>query len=347
MGRITLVIAAVILGGGFVVRRLARSASCRKAGAMCVCRWYDHPVPLSDLRGQERAIAFLQRVLTGKRVHHAFLFVRPAAEAQTVRDIATAFAQALTCRVSAAGCGQCADCERVAKNLHPDVLRLARDPASAGREIRVEPLRDLCAALQLAATTGRYKVAIVEDADLLNPSAQNALLRTLEEPPPRTLLILCTAAEDRLLPTIRSRCLRVPFGIGEVQAAGEDSERRRALWQDLGELVRRRGTAQAVIGAIAFAERFGEDRERALEAAGEVAFWLRDLLRFLATGEAGDGLLVKSAEPGGLNDLRARIQPADVLDGFDAVEDVSLALQTNGSARLQLESLALRLGDAA
>jgi DNA polymerase-3 subunit delta' len=278
-------------------------------------------------------------------VHHAFLFARPAAEAQTVRDVATAFAQALTCRVAALGCGQCADCERVAKGLHPDVLKLARDPASAGREIRVEPLRDLCAALQLAATTGRYKVAVIEDADLLNPSAQNALLRTLEEPPPRTVLILCTAAEDRLLPTIRSRCLRVPFETTETQAQGEAPERRRALWQELGDLVRRRGTAQAAINAVALAERFGEDRERALEAAGEVAFWLRDLLRFLATGEATDRLLVK--EPSALDELRARIQPADVLDGFDAVEDVSLALQTNGSARLQLESLALRLGDAA
>jgi DNA polymerase III subunit delta' len=304
-------------------------------------------VPLSDLRGQDHAIAFLNKVLSGGRVHHAFLFSgEPGAGTQ---EAATAFAQALTCQVNPLGCGTCDDCERVRKGLHPDVLRLARDPASAGREIRVEPLRDLCAALQLAASAGGYKVAIIDDADQLNPSSQNALLKTLEEPPPRTVLVLTTALEDRLLPTVRSRCLRVAFGPASpgLTGDGRDPQRREELVRDMLELYQHRGTPEATVSALSFAEHFGADRDGALQTTGEVALWLRDLLRFLCTGEGGSGLLPSGAKPADLSQLASRVHPVDVLDGFDALEEAVLALQSNGAARLQLEALGLKLGKAA
>jgi hypothetical protein len=84
-----------------------------------------------------------------------------------------------------------------------------------------------------------------------------------------------------------------------------------------------------------------------LDAAGEVALWLRDLLRFLSTGEGGDGLLPQGEKPAALIGLTERLQPTEVLDGIDALEETVIALQGNGAARLQLEALALKLGDAA
>ena len=307
-------------------------------------------MPLSDLRGQDRAVAFLNKLLTGHRVHHALLFAEgPSGEPGAVaRQAALGLAQALTCAVSPLGCGRCDSCERILKGLHPDVLRLARDPASAGREIRVEPLRDLCAALQLAASAGGYKVGIIEEADQLNPSAQNALLKTLEEPPPRTVLILATANEDKLLPTVRSRCLRVVFA---AQAPGAftapDAERHAELVQEVAALFRQRGSPEAAIGALSFAERFGEDREQALQTTGDLAFWLRDLLRYLSTGEGGGNLLPAGETEAGLAQLTANLGPSEVLDGFDALEETVVALQGNGAARLQLEALALKLGSLA
>jgi DNA polymerase III subunit delta' len=299
-------------------------------------------VPLNDLRGQDRAVALLKKLLTAGRVHHAYLFSGPAGSGQ--REAALAFAQALNCPVDPLGCGRCPRCERIAHGSDPDVIALVRDPESAGREIRVEPVRQVCAALQLAASEGPYKIAIVEDADLLNASAQNALLKTLEEPPPKTVLILLDDGEERLLPTVRSRCLRIPFAPQEAGAS--NPLQRDQIVEDVLELLSKRGTPSAGLTALAFAERFSDDREAAMLAAGEVAAVLRDLLRVMSVA----GTEVPSVNPDRLTRLRevaSHLAPSDLLDGLQALEEAIVALQSNGAARLQLEAAALKLGRAA
>ena len=126
--------------------------------------------------------------------------------------LATWAAQLVLCRQNSAQapCGACTGCRRVWAQQHPDLtwLRTAED----SQQIRIEQVRDLAADLALTSHAGGYKVGIVTPAEALNRFAANALLKTLEEPPPRTLLVLVTTQPSRLPPTVLSRCQRLRVG---------------------------------------------------------------------------------------------------------------------------------------
>ncbi|MBV8974151.1 MAG: DNA polymerase III subunit delta' [Sinobacteraceae bacterium] len=108
---------------------------------------------------------------------------------------------------SAAPCGACGGCRRVAAATHPDVTWLR--PQEDSRQVRIEQVRELSAELALTSHAGGHKVGIISPADALNRFAANALLKTLEEPPARTLLILVASEPSRLPPTVLSRCQRI------------------------------------------------------------------------------------------------------------------------------------------
>ncbi|HEY7054893.1 MAG TPA: DNA polymerase III subunit, partial [Vicinamibacterales bacterium] len=133
------------------------------------------------------------------------------------RSTAVALAQVLNCERPAAygdapgiaACGECSACRRIARGVHADVLVL--EPGETGT-IKVDQVRDAIERAAYRPFEGRRRVVIVDEADALLPEAQNALLKTLEEPPPASLFVLVTARPDVLLPTVRSRCHRLRFG---------------------------------------------------------------------------------------------------------------------------------------
>jgi DNA polymerase-3 subunit delta' len=114
---------------------------------------------------------------------------------------------ALCQRADQAPCGECRACRRALAWQHPDLIRVS--PLEDSRQIRIEQLRDLAAELALTSHAGGYKVGVLDPADSMNRFAANALLKTLEEPPPRTLLVLVASQPSRLPPTVLSRCLRL------------------------------------------------------------------------------------------------------------------------------------------
>jgi DNA polymerase III subunit delta' len=118
-----------------------------------------------------------------------------------------AAALALCTNAPKAPCGECPGCKRVASGQHPDLMRVGLVEES--KQLRIEQVRDLAEELSLTSHQGGYKVGILSPADALNNFAANALLKTLEEPPPRTLLILVATQPSRLPPTILSRCQRL------------------------------------------------------------------------------------------------------------------------------------------
>ena len=164
---------------------------------------------LSQIRGQDRAIARLRAAVAADRVAHAYLFAGPNGSGK--HATAVAFAAAVNCdELPGEGCGHCASCERIAAGIHPDVRTL--EPQGAAHIIPIQTIRDeVVAAVGLPPHEARVRFFLIEEAAELQPAAANTLLKTLEEPPASTRFILGTAAPDKLLPTIRSRCQKVGF----------------------------------------------------------------------------------------------------------------------------------------
>jgi len=155
----------------------------------------------SSLVGQQHAIATLQRAVAGHGMTHAWLFTGPPGSGRS--NAAIAFAAALQC--ARGGCGECHDCLTVLAGSHSDVSITRTETAV----IKVEGIRDLVLRAALSPAQGRWQVMIVEDADRLNDSSGNALLKAIEEPSPRTIWLLCAPTVEDVLPTIRSRCRNV------------------------------------------------------------------------------------------------------------------------------------------
>ena len=187
-----------------------------------------------SIPGQPRVIAQLQRAIAVDRVPHAYLFSGP--KGAPLYDTAIALATALSCqRARGIGCGECDACAKIATGIHPDVVTLVRE--GAAQIIPIENIRtQVIARMGMPPHEGELRVFVIEEATALAPPAANALLKTLEEPPARTLFVLCTTAPEQLLPTIRSRCQRVRFAGGTALASDADPaklERIAALGEEL------------------------------------------------------------------------------------------------------------------
>jgi len=181
----------------------------------------------ADLPQHADAIRLLQRSLQRGRLGHAYLFTGEHIEA--LETLARNFACALLCQQPVLSsdaeplpdaCDRCQPCRKVAEELHPDVTWLR--PESKSRQIRVEQTRELIRILNLKPTQAAYKIGVISGADRLNDSAANSFLKTLEEPPAQSILLLLSTEPGRILETILSRCLRLSFAAGEAWRPPEE-----------------------------------------------------------------------------------------------------------------------------
>lgn len=144
------------------------------------------------------------------RLPHAILVTGP--EGTGKRALSRFLAQSLLCEAGdqQAPCGSCRSCHLVKQGSHPDLSVLS--PEEPGKQLKVDEVRAMLERVNLAVGAGRHRVFLIDPADALNPSAANALLKTLEEPVPGAVLLLCSDHPERLPATIRSRCqyLQVP-----------------------------------------------------------------------------------------------------------------------------------------
>ncbi len=170
--------------------------------------------------GHDDVVEQFRRALRRGRLASSFLFAGPAGIGK--RTFALTFAKALLCgqrpEAELDPCGVCPACVQVAAGTHPDVEQVAKpdDKAFIPLELLIgdkehRGREGLCHAISLKPFMGGRKVAVIDDADHLNPEGANSLLKTLEEPPPRSLLILIGTSPAKQLPTIRSRCQLVRF----------------------------------------------------------------------------------------------------------------------------------------
>lgn len=163
---------------------------------------------LSQIHGQEAAIAVLRNALAQDRLAHAYLFIGPAGVGK--KQTALALAHAAQCHeFSKEGCGACIGCIQVAAGTHPDLMLVG--PEAGKQSIAIDQVRDLQRRLSLRPVQGKKKIAILEEAHLLTPQAQSALLKMVEEPPGDALLILLTLNSATLSRPLLSRCQQVRF----------------------------------------------------------------------------------------------------------------------------------------
>jgi DNA polymerase-3 subunit delta' len=173
-----------------------------------------------DLSTGQKSLQLLQRSLERGRLAHAYLF--SGNELEPLEAIARTLAKTLNCEkpvrkngVSVDCCDQCLICQKIEHWNHPDVHWVR--PESKSRIITVDQMRDLMREIQLKPNESRHKVAVVVAADRLRVEGANAFLKTLEEPPADSILVLLTTDSQRVLETIVSRCLRLNFGHGGVR----------------------------------------------------------------------------------------------------------------------------------
>ncbi len=166
----------------------------------------------AELVGQERVVEVLQDAVAGQMTH-AWLFTGPPGSGRS--NAALAFAAALQCE--AGGCGSCHSCVTAAAGSHPDIAVIN----TSGLSIGVEAARDAVRRSALHPSSGKYQILVVEDADRLTEQAANALLKSIEEPAPATVWLLCAPAVEDVLMTIRSRCRPVLLRTPPITAVAE------------------------------------------------------------------------------------------------------------------------------
>jgi DNA polymerase-3 subunit delta' len=172
--------------------------------------------------GQDRAVAALQRGLAQGRQAHAYLFAGPPQVGKGT--LALELAQALNCEGAEPPCQECTPCRRIAAGIHADVqvVGVEATEGAVHKDISIQQIRDIERAVSLRPFEGRCRVIIIDPADAMNEAAQNAFLKTLEEPPPDVVFVLITSRPQALRPTIRSRCQRLnlsPLPLPQLEEA--------------------------------------------------------------------------------------------------------------------------------
>jgi DNA polymerase-3 subunit delta' len=221
-----------------------------------------------DLVGQEPLIAALKEsveaadeALAGHRaagMTHAWLFTGPPGSGRS--NAAKAFAAALLCE--SGGCGECLSCRTALAGSHADVTHVVTDQS----QHRVDDIRDLVRHAALAPAGPRWQVVVIEDADRLNDRSADALLKSIEEPPPRTVWLLCAPTVEDVVPTIRSRCRSLVLRTPSAQAVA-------------AHLMARDGVPEAVAVFAARASQGHIGRARALALDDATRSRRREVLR--------------------------------------------------------------------
>jgi DNA polymerase-3 subunit delta' len=344
-----------------------------------------------EVTGHARLLSLLARAIARDSLTPSLLLSGPAGVGK--RLTATAIAQALNCTSVAQGvlsagalaqadstveeagtaCGKCPACRRIARGVHPDVQTI--EPGDMG-SIKIEQVREAIDRAVFRPFEGRRRVTIIDEADALVDAAQNALLKTLEEPLPASVFILVTARPDMLLPTVRSRCAHLRFGrlqVAEVAevlerqhgyshadaltaAAASDGSVGRALDLETGDFAEARTDAENLLQAAGRDPRTRLDRAKGLLKGGGTPAEEREHLgtRLLAmtsvlrdvgllTSGATDQLLANLDRRPALDALSRSLGADRVERAFAAVIEAQDALDRNVSPKVVADWLAINV----
>lgn len=338
----------------------------------------------ADFPAQQQVIQLLQRSLERGRLGHAYLF--SGSDLDELEGVARALAKTLNClqpRRGAGGaaidcCDGCLQCRKIGHGNHGDVHWVR--PEAKSRVVKVEAMRDLIREVNLKPTEAEHKVAVIVGADRMNANSANAFLKTLEEPPARSVIILLSIEPQHLLETILSRCLRLSFAGSPLRPlddeqrawleafarmAGEGRQGLLGRYQLLGTLAVHLAARKEAITADLEAksplnqyadlepdmrERLEEELKAAIESEyrrqradllAALQWWLRDM--WLLALQCDRAMLAYPALAAHSEKVAARITPDAALKNLDTIEETQRLLHTNVQEALALEVGLLKL----
>ena len=339
-------------------------------------------MPLRDIIGHRHLTTLLARAVDRRTMPPTLLFAGPGGVGKWA--VARAVAQAVNClepvrtpssELSADACGRCRACDRIARGVHVDVIMLEPDERAS---IKIEVVREALARTAFRPFEGKRRCVLIREADTLEPQAQNALLKSLEEPPPGTIFILTTAMPAALLPTVRSRCMRLRFGrltvaelttalmrhleYGEAEAreaaaladgsiaqalalADEDLAEYRNLAMRMLATAARRSDPASRLQAAAALHTGSSKKERTRQDVAVMLRLMASMLRDVEAINAGAdrAVLANPALAADLDRLAPAFAGDRARDAFGAVDRALAALARNAGTKVVAEWLAVQV----
>jgi DNA polymerase-3 subunit delta' len=321
------------------------------------------PLNFGSFIGNPHVVKILRRSVEEDRVPHALVFAGP--EGVGKKTLALLLARRLNCLAPEAGdsCGGCRSCRKIIAGMHPDVVIVQPD----GAFIKIDQVRAVIAEVAYQPFEGKYRVVILDAADQMRPEAANSLLKTLEEPPSRTILVLVTTQPYLLLPTIRSRAQifhftgiphdriaihlvkvgGMPAGEASLAAALSKGSLAAALGFDIGEYRNARAQAIRLVSLLLGKGSFTEMSRLAASLP-------KDRAQFLAWLDVVDSLLQdiyysqvarwRMCQPDIVGEIEglARLVPhSAVISTIKAVTNLRRSTLYNVNRQIALESLFL------
>ena len=346
-----------------------------------------------SILGQDQPIRLLSTLLRNGSIPHALLFI--GMEGVGKRNAAMIFAMACNCKsdvwetfekrsnirtkddradvrqIDETPCGVCISCRKIASGHHPDIILIA----PSGPLIKIGQIRDLCRTLAMMPYEARLRVAVITDAQTMNPAASNALLKVLEEPPDRTMLILTATQTSDLLPTIVSRCQQIRFNpisrkniemllIEEHDMRPDDAEiisimadgslakalsmmrsmprtnwikRRMWLINEVAAIV-----DKPIASRMAFAEKLSKEKTLLSDSLEVMKSWFRDLIVCRYHPEK----LINYDLKDKIQHVSKMTRVESLISYIDDIQSVQRNIHANINLRLSLEVLMMRLAKA-
>lgn len=321
-----------------------------------------------DIIGHNQIIEHLQNAILLNKVSHAYIFDGECGAGKKL--LARTFAMTLQCeRMEENPCGECRSCKQAMHNNHPDIIWVTHEkPNSIGvKDIREQINNDII----IKPYSGKYKIYIIDEADKLTIQSQNALLKTIEEPPAYAVILLLTTNAEGLLPTVLSRCITIPL------RAVDDVEMKQFLMQKLqlpdyqadicvafaqgnvGKAIRISSSEEfnelredtllllknidnmEIYEMIDFVKKIAENKKNIYDYLDIMMIWFRDVLLFKATSDANDlvfkdniTFITKQANMSSYNGLELVIE---------AIEKAKARLNANVNFELVMELLLLTI----
>jgi DNA polymerase-3 subunit delta' len=307
-------------------------------------------VPFRDIAGHRRIVDLLSRSIERGSLPPSLIF----AGADT-RDTALAVAQALNCQkpvhssqFTVDSCGTCVACRRIARGVHPDVLvveagesgniRLRRTPSDSARFV----IEEVIASIGFKPFEGRRRVTIIDPADAMVREAQNALLKTLEEPPPASVFILLTSMPDLLLATVRSRCVRLTFAAADETAIDEDA--RDVAQSVLHQAASLRDPARRLDAAKALHPKGGDVGAVARDQLAAYLHAMASLIRDAEVVSTGSPVELANADAAAIVERLASAYGGERgVKAFAAIDRAIDALDRNAGAKVVADWVTLQL----